>query len=187
MEQEKFLAPFPTEKASSRLSSKIVWKSNPTGLAAILFQNSSVCCHQTTCSGDNPNSSSNIALGIAYLAPQMCLRRKSLRLLCCHSAIENAFAAPQPKSPPPLPSKVLRATSKETNVISIQKVCEPQVPNLYPNSWGRGVQMVMQPINEDAKQGGTEWAALPEPNGWTLAVATLTIVLIDSKEPSYKD
>ncbi|DBA79816.1 TPA: hypothetical protein ACH3X1_008476 [Trebouxia sp. C0004] len=35
--------------------------------------------------------------------------------------------------------------------------------------------MVMQPINEDAKQGGTEWAALPEPNGWTLAVATMTI------------
>ena len=35
--------------------------------------------------------------------------------------------------------------------------------------------MVMQPIDEDAKQGGTEWAALPEPNGWTLAVATLTI------------
>ncbi len=33
----------------------------------------------------------------------------------------------------------------------------------------------MQPINEDAKQGGTEWAALYEPNGWTLAVATLTI------------
>jgi len=25
--------------------------------------------------------------------------------------------------------------------------------------------MVMQPINEDAKQGGTEWAALSEPNG----------------------
>ena len=35
--------------------------------------------------------------------------------------------------------------------------------------------MVMQPINENAKQGGTEWAALSEPNGWTLAVATLTI------------
>jgi len=36
MEPEKFLAPFPTGKASSRLSSKIVWKSDPTGLAAIL-------------------------------------------------------------------------------------------------------------------------------------------------------
>jgi len=46
MEPEKFLAPFPTEKASSRLSSKIVWKSDPTGLAAILFQNSSVRRHQ---------------------------------------------------------------------------------------------------------------------------------------------
>jgi len=46
MEPEKFLAPFPTEKASSTLSSKIVWKSDPTGLAAILFQNSSVRRHQ---------------------------------------------------------------------------------------------------------------------------------------------
>ena len=27
-----------------------------------------------TCSGANPNSSSNIALGVAYLTPQMCLR-----------------------------------------------------------------------------------------------------------------
>ncbi|DBA82971.1 TPA: hypothetical protein ACH3X1_006748 [Trebouxia sp. C0004] len=35
--------------------------------------------------------------------------------------------------------------------------------------------MVMQPINEDAKQGGTKWAALSEPDGWTLTVATLTI------------
>jgi len=34
------------------------------------------------------------------------------------------------------------------------------VPDLNPSSWGRGLQMVMQPINEDAKQGGTEWAAL---------------------------
>jgi len=63
-----------TEKASSRFSSKIVWKSDRTGLAAILFQKSSVRRHQKTCSGDNPNSSSNIALGIAYLTPQMCLR-----------------------------------------------------------------------------------------------------------------
>jgi len=31
MEPEKLLAPFPTENASSRLSSKIVWKSDPTG------------------------------------------------------------------------------------------------------------------------------------------------------------
>jgi len=74
MEPEKFLAPCPTEKASSRLSSKIVWKCDPTGLAAILFQNSSVRCHQKTCKGDNPNSSSNITLGVAYLTPQMCLR-----------------------------------------------------------------------------------------------------------------
>ena len=62
-----------------------------------------------------------------------------------------------------------------------------QVQDLNPSSWIRGLQMVMQPINEDAKQGGTEWAALSEPNGWTLAVATLTIDPLDSKEPSYKD
>jgi len=70
----KFLAPRPTEKASSRLSSKIVWKSDPTGLAASLLQNSRVLRHQKTCKGDSPNSSSNIALGVAYLTPQMCLR-----------------------------------------------------------------------------------------------------------------
>ncbi len=71
--------------------------------------------------------------------------------------------------------QVLRAARQATNVISIHKVCELQVPDLNPNSWSCGLQMVMQPINEDAKQGGTEWAALSEPNGWTLAVATLTI------------
>ena len=38
MEPEKFLAPFLTEKASSRLSSRIVWKSDPTGLEAISFR-----------------------------------------------------------------------------------------------------------------------------------------------------
>ncbi len=66
---------------------------------------------------------------------------------------------------------MLRAASQETDVISIHKVCEPQVSDLNPISWSRGLQMVMQPINEDAKQGGTEWAALSEPNGRTLAVA----------------
>ena len=70
---------------------------------------------------------------------------------------------------------MLRAASQETYVISIHEVCEPQVLDLNPSSWIRGLQMVMQPINESAKQGGTEWAALSEPNGWTLAVATLTI------------
>jgi len=58
---------------------------------------------------------------------------------------------------------VLRAASQETDVISIYKVCEPQVPNLHPSSWSRGLQMVMQPMDEDAKQGGTDWAALSEP------------------------
>ena len=64
---------------------------------------------------------------------------------------------------------------KVNSVISIHMVCELQAPDLNPNNWSCGLQMVMQPINEDAKQGGTEWAALSEPNGWTLAVATLTI------------
>jgi len=41
---------------------------------------------------------------------------------------------------------VLRAASQETNVISIHKVCELQVPDLNPNSWSCGLQMVMQPI-----------------------------------------
>ncbi|DBA98811.1 TPA: hypothetical protein ACH3X1_014575 [Trebouxia sp. C0004] len=73
-------------------------------------------------------------------------------------------------------NKVSRAASQETDVISIHMVCEPQVPDLHPSSWSRGLQMPsLQPINEDAKQGGTEWAALSKPNGWTLAVATLSI------------
>jgi len=61
------------------------------------------------------------------------------------------------------------------------------VLDLKPSSWSRGLQMVMQPINEDAKQGGTEWAALFEPNGRTLAVATLTNDPHGQQEPSYKD
>ncbi len=88
MEPEKFLAPFATEKASSRLSSKTVWKSDPTGLVAILFQNSSVRRHQKTCSGANPNSSSNIALGVAYLTPQMCLRYLEILRSPCASLSE---------------------------------------------------------------------------------------------------
>ncbi|DBA87874.1 TPA: hypothetical protein ACH3X1_004866 [Trebouxia sp. C0004] len=75
--------------------------------------------------------------------------------------------------------EVLRAASQETDVISTHKVCEPQVPNLYPSSWGRGLQMVMQPITEDAKQGGTEWAALPEHNGWTLFVHAPRVMACD--------
>ena len=58
MEPEKFLALFLTETASSRLSSETVWTSDPTGLAAILFQSSSVGRHQKTCSGDNPKQHS---------------------------------------------------------------------------------------------------------------------------------
>ena len=74
---------------------------------------------------------------------------------------------------------MLRAANQVTNVINIHKARDPQVSDadLHPSSWSHGLQMVMvmQPINEDAKQGGTEWAALSEPNAWTLAVATLTI------------
>ena len=47
-------------------------------------------------------------------------------------------------------------------------------PDLHPSSWGSGLQMVVQTSNEDAKEGGTEWAALFEADGWTLAWATLT-------------
>ena len=61
------------EKASSRWSSKIVWKCDPTGLAAVLLQNSRVRRHQKACSSDNHDSSSNIALGVACLIPQMYL------------------------------------------------------------------------------------------------------------------
>ena len=46
---------------------------------------------------------------------------------------------------------------------------------LNPSSWSRGLQMVMQPTNEDAKQSGTEGAALSEPNGWTLAVPSRSV------------
>ena len=34
--------------------------------------------------------------------------------------------------------------------------------------------MLVQTANEDAKEGGTEWAALSKTDGWTLAGATLT-------------
>ena len=69
--------------------------------------------------------------------------------------------------------QMLRAATQETaDVINIHKVCELQVP---PSSRSHGLQMVMLIINEDAKQGGAEWAALSEPNGWTLAMATLAV------------
>ena len=48
------------------------------------------------------------------------------------------------------------------------------MPDLHPSSWGSGLQMVVQSINEYAKEGGLEWAALSEADGWALAWATLT-------------
>ena len=39
------------------------------------IEHSEVCCHQKIRNGDRPNSSSNIALKVVYLNPQMCLRR----------------------------------------------------------------------------------------------------------------
>ncbi len=41
--------------------------SDPTGLAAVLFQNSKVRPQEKTCRGDNFNSSCNIAVGAAYM------------------------------------------------------------------------------------------------------------------------
>ena len=52
------------------------------------------------------------------------------------------------------------------------------------------VRVQVQVQVQAAKQGCFEWAALSEPNSVaqrTLAVATLTIDLMDSKELSYKD
>ena len=40
------------------------------------------------------------------------------------------------------------------------------MPDLHPSSWGSGLQMVVQSINEYAEVGGTEWAALSEADGW---------------------
>ena len=57
----------------------------------------------------------------------------------------------------------------------MHKVCELQVLHLHPSSRSHGLQMVMLIINEDATKGGAEWAALSEPSGWTLAVATLAV------------
>jgi len=89
----------PTEKASSRLSGKIVWKSNPTGLAATLFLKS--------CRGNNSNSSSNIALGVIYLTPHMCpryLSQMDCKTVCAFFAAPQGLCMPhnsQPKSLPP--------------------------------------------------------------------------------------
>ena len=46
--------------------------------------------------------------------------------------------------------------------------------------------MLMQTVNEDAEEGGTQLAARSEADGWTLAGATLT-TNIDSREPSSRD
>ena len=48
------------------------------------------------------------------------------------------------------------------------------MPDLHSSSWNSGLQMVVQTINEDAEESGTERAALSEANGWALAWATLT-------------
>ena len=48
------------------------------------------------------------------------------------------------------------------------------MPDLHPSSWGSGLRMVVQTINEYAEEGGTEWAALSEADGWALAWATPT-------------
>ena len=66
------------------------------------------------------------------------------------------------------------AAGHEADVISIAQNCELEMPDLHSSSWNSGLQMVVQTINEDAEQSGTEWAALSEADGWALAWATLT-------------
>jgi len=63
------LASRPTAKASSRLSSKIVCRSSPTGLPAVLFRDSRVRCHQKTCRGDNPSFSEQHSTRCSILDP----------------------------------------------------------------------------------------------------------------------
>ena len=65
------------------------------------------------------------------------------------------------------------AAGHEADVISIDQVCQPGVPDLHSSSWGSGLQIMIQTSNEDAEEGGTEWAARSEADG-SLAWATLT-------------
>ena len=67
------------------------------------------------------------------------------------------------------------AAGHEADVVSIEQVCQPEMPDLHFKSWGNGLHMAVQTINEDAKEGGTERAALSEANGWALAGGTPTI------------
>ena len=85
-------------------------------------------------------------------------------LLCCTSHNQSIDESLQ----------VFWVAGHKADVISIEQVREPQMSDLDPSSWSSGLQMVMQTINEDAEQGGTERAALPEANGWALALPTLT-------------
>ncbi|DBB01266.1 TPA: Mcm2-7 hexameric complex component [Trebouxia sp. C0006] len=57
-----------------------------------------------------------------------------------------------------------RRRSHQTYIISIDQFPQPQALNMYPSSRSHSLQVVMQAINEQAKQGSTERATLPQPH-----------------------
>jgi len=68
--------------------------------------------------------------------------------------------------------QLLRRGSYHTYVISVDQFPQPHVLNLNPSSRSHSLQAMMQAINEKAKQGSTERAALPQPHRAGLALPT---------------